>query len=177
MSEAPYQVSIRNSEGHICGGAIIGKRVIMTAAHCTILSDANDLTIRLGSINRESSGELLRVKKNFIHPNYDPGNFNNDFSLIELYRNIQLKIGVKEIIKLPKTNEPIADGSLTLVSGWGKIKTNSSLSKELRGVIVPIVNQIKCRKTYSDLTDRMICAGFDEGGKDSCQGEINSTRN
>lgn len=39
---------------------------------------------------------------------------------------------------------------------------------------MPVVNQEACGKAYEDfggITDRMICAGHTEGGKDACQGD------
>lgn len=39
---------------------------------------------------------------------------------------------------------------------------------------MPIVNQEICAKAYKNfgtITDRMICAGYDKGGKDACQGD------
>jgi trypsin len=41
----------------------------------------------------------------------------------------------------------------------------------LQKVEVPFVSKTACLKAYADVTDRMICAGLDTGGKDSCQGD------
>lgn len=41
-------------------------------------------------------------------------------------------------------------------------------------VSIPIVDHKKCQNAYRymrPVTDRMICAGYDNGGKDSCQGD------
>lgn len=41
-------------------------------------------------------------------------------------------------------------------------------------VTVPTVTRQKCQDAYgpqNPITDRMICAGITEGGKDSCQGD------
>ena len=36
---------------------------------------------------------------------------------------------------------------------------------------MPVVSDANCRAAYGeeDVTDSMICAGLDQGGKDSCQ--------
>lgn len=43
----------------------------------------------------------------------------------------------------------------------------------LRAVVVPIVDQNECNQIYekniTEITSRMICAGYPEGGKDSCK--------
>lgn len=54
-----------------------------------------------------------------------------------------------------------------MVSGG---KTPSAV---LRKVSLPIVSRTKCRAIYgaSAITNDMICAGVDEGDKDSCQGD------
>lgn len=43
-------------------------------------------------------------------------------------------------------------------------------NKQLRAANVPIANQEYCNTQYNGIiTDRMICAGYEAGGKDSCQ--------
>jgi hypothetical protein len=51
------------------------------------------------------------------------------------------------------------------------LKENGETSRYLMAVNVPAVSTEECRKAYGQnaITTRMICAGFPEGGKDSCQ--------
>lgn len=54
----------------------------------------------------------------------------------------------------------------------GETKNQSESNEVLRAVIVPIVNQEYCNRLHKGaITDQMICAGYDEGGKDSCQND------
>ena len=55
--------------------------------------------------------------------------------------------------------------------GWGHTSHGGSPSPLLKSVTVKMVGKEECRKAYSAnaITDRMICAGTREGGKDACQ--------
>lgn len=47
-----------------------------------------------------------------------------------------------------------------------------SLSAQLKAVDVPILPDAKCKDAYQDaFQDTMLCAGYEDGGKDSCQVE------
>merc|ERR1712203_1166938 len=48
-----------------------------------------------------------------------------------------------------------------------------SMGANVGTIGIPVVSDEHCRDSYgqSDITDSMICAGLDQGGKDSCQGD------
>jgi trypsin len=172
LSDAPYQVSVQNKGRHECGGAIISQNFILTAAHCIYLARARDITIRAGTDSVGIGGETFTVKRLKYHPLFNPFTYNNDFAIIELTTKINLSVGVKEIIELPVQDDPITDGTLTLVTGWGDTRKDSESSDILRGVILPTVNQKKCKESYYSLSNQMFCAGdVVKGGIDSCQGK------
>lgn len=59
-----------------------------------------------------------------------------------------------------------------LFSGFGTLSSGGSLASKLMQVYVPIVSQASCKQAYgSSIHDSMVCAGLQEGGKDSCQGD------
>lgn len=158
----------------LCGGSIISSYTILTAAHCTVNREAKNIIVRVGSKYYNLGGELFRVRKIVNHPDYDPVTKKFDIALLHLTKKITMKPGEKEIIKLADKDEEVDDGSLMMVSGWGDTLNINESTLMLRGVEVPVVNQEKCKEVYSNLSDEMLCAGyFDEGGKDSCQGENN----
>jgi hypothetical protein len=62
-----------------------------------------------------------------------------------------------------------------VVTGWGVTVQNGLPSDVLNEVTVPILSNKECRTTpYGNkkITDNMLCAGFSEGKKDSCQVSI-----
>lgn len=98
-----------------------------------------------------------------------------DYSLLELEESVEFNKKAKPIA-LPNSEEIVSDNTTCLVTGWGTTHPTDPSQRPdlLRGVEVPIVNQEKCDKIYMNITritDRMICAGFKKGGKDSCHGK------
>lgn len=90
--------------------------------------------------------------------------------MVELKKPIQFG-KTKQEIKLHNFDDVFPDNTVTFVSGWGNTKNNSESRDKLRGAEVPLVNQKKCQEAYDShkITPRMVCAGFEQGGKDSCQ--------
>ncbi|XP_055683275.1 trypsin-4-like isoform X2 [Lutzomyia longipalpis] len=173
IEDFPFQVSLQLSRRHICGGSIISERYILTAAHCTSGSSANKFRVRTGSSYHGKEGNYAKVKNIIEHPDYNSETVDYDFSIVELDK--PLKFNEKcNAIKLPSQDEDVEDETLLVVSGWGETQNTNETNAKLRAVVVPKVNQENCNKAYSvygGITDRMICAGFEQGGKDACQGE------
>ena len=60
------------------------------------------------------------------------------------------------------------------MSGWGKVEFDGDMSGHLRHVSVPIVGDVACKQSYMEhgwdlVHSNMLCAGYEEGGKDACQ--------
>lgn len=65
--------------------------------------------------------------------------------------------------------------STGIVTGWGVKKTGGSTSPTLQEVEVPIMTNDDCKKSAygkTRITENMLCAGYAEGEKDSCQVKI-----
>ena len=99
--------------------------------------------------------------------------FDYDAALLRVDRKIPL-VGDKAPtpICLPKPGSwhNLFDNQKALVSGWGLGDENAgSTTRLLQKLDVPVIPMQKCKDAMPhDLTDRMLCAGFLQGGKDAC---------
>ncbi|XP_055325957.1 trypsin 5G1-like [Sitodiplosis mosellana] len=172
IEEQPWQVSLQVGTSHNCGGSIIGKEWVLTAAHCT--NSTGSYYVRVGSSRYASGGSTIKVKKVYRHEKYNASITDFDFSLLELAEPLSFGDAVKPIA-LPSEDIKIADGVEVLVSGWGATQNSSDSNEVLRAVYIPIANQEYCSEQYKYLgrpiTDRMICAGFVKGDKSPCYGD------
>ncbi|KAF2891145.1 hypothetical protein ILUMI_15028 [Ignelater luminosus] len=172
IEDHPYQLSFEIYGGHSCGAVLVRPNVAITAAHCTEGSSASQITIRAGTSIRGSGGQVAKVAEICEHPKYNPSNYwDYDFSVLKLDRSFELGSTVN-IIQLVPQEEEVETGTLGTVSGWG-LTTSGGLPLRLQSVEIPKVDDQKCRDVYKgyNISPRMICYGFDEGGKGSCNGD------
>ncbi|XP_029455857.1 ovochymase-1 [Rhinatrema bivittatum] len=176
----PWQVGLQFLGDHQCGGAIIDKSWIMTAAHCMgIGKDPSYWTVIVGDHDRtlnESTEQVRRVRRIVLHDNYDYRTYDSDLALIQLDMELVYNDVVRPIC-LPDRKKPLLSSSVCIVTGWGKTQEDGMLSSRLQQLQVPIMDNEICETSYyanrlGGITEGMICAGFpSSGGKDSCQGD------
>lgn len=134
-------------------------------------NDANHLSIRAGSKNKNNGGIVIDVKAVIEHDSYDHHNLDYDIAILELQTALPLSPGTgMDYIDLPEPLQTIPDKTVCMVTGWGAMAEGSSLMPAmLQGLEVPTIPQTTCKGIYAaQLTDRMICAGYTTGGQDIC---------
>ncbi|KAI4459637.1 polyserase-related [Holotrichia oblita] len=173
IEQHPYQVSVQLLSSHWCGGSIVTDRFIVSAAHC-FTWPVSWYTVRAGATFHNSGGQVIAVSTITDHPNFSSSTLDNDISILFLASALTFGSGVA-IIALPAQSQIIPDGTRAVVSGWGALTEGGSSPLQLQAVGVPIVSNERCNAAYAPLgwgvTETMICAGYDEGGRDACQGD------
>lgn len=169
IEDYPYQVDLRVNDRANCGGTIISERYVLTAGHCALKYKVEDLNIRVGSTTN-GKGTSYKVKNKYVHPKYGHNGYAYDAAILEFDPPIELTDTVKTIGLADA--EPAA-GTDTVVSGWGSTSGGGPVyPTDLHAVHVPILDHDECNDDYdSSITADMICAGYAEGGKDSCSGD------
>ncbi|KAK0072110.1 hypothetical protein PV325_011872, partial [Microctonus aethiopoides] len=117
-----------------------------------------------------SGGDVYSVKNIIIHSQYSRLKFDHDIALIKIDGRFNFDNGIRPVC-LPERRSRFT-GKNGIVTGWGAPSTNGTDSNVLLSVTVPILSNAQCRATKyptKRITENMMCAGFIEGGKDSCQ--------
>lgn len=124
----------------------------------------------------EGTEENIKVIKVFKHPNFNSRTFDNDIALLRLesptpFSNYILPVCLpgKEMAE----RELHKNGTVTVVTGWGKDNVSSShFSSALNVIKVPLVDHDICsRQMTYNVTENVLCAGVLGQSMDACQGD------
>lgn len=189
-----YAVSLHDNFGHFCGGSLIAKDIVLSAAHCMQTA---------GGINQDpgynavvgrhdlatTDGEEKVVKTEITHPGYDWGTTDYDFMILVLDQPV---VGDIDLVTV-SPNTPLPVGAPVTVMGWGDINQDDRLQtfpEELMQTEVFVVSNEECERSsgtvggtvenggtvggyqedyHDQITDNMMCAK--DNGEDSCQGD------
>lgn len=156
INNYPYQAQVMRNGGFICGGSIVAPKYILSAAHCLKVTTAS-YTIRVGHNRTNSGGLLVGVSKIYRHPNYNSQITDYDAAIFRVSSSV-LANAVARVIPILPANLELSANTGLIVSGWGAIKQSGSSALYLQAAVVYSVLWSTCRRAYSQLTDRMLCA-------------------
>uniref|UniRef100_A0A8C4RRR4 Complement factor D-like n=1 Tax=Erpetoichthys calabaricus TaxID=27687 RepID=A0A8C4RRR4_ERPCA len=163
----PYMVVLRINGTSRCGGFLIRRNVVVTAAHCDGLIIRAYVGIHSRSRDAGPNQGILVQHKFYPNPNYTLPSRENDIMLLRLSQDVTFSANV-QLIRYASRATVLAPGTHCSVAGWGTTSNNSASSDVLREVQVDILNRTKCGRRI--LTNKMICArGNDRKG--TCRGD------
>ncbi|EDL36216.1 mast cell protease 8 precursor [Mus musculus] len=178
----PYMAYIRFNDSksvYRCGGFLVARDIVMTAAHCN--GKVINVTLGIHNLKKKKNTQLIPVSEAIPHESFDNETLVNDIMLLKLERKAQLNSAV-DTIALPKSKDWVKPGQVCTVAGWGKL-ANCTLSDTLQEVNLEVQKGQKCRsmsQTYNDSIQ--LCVGNpsenkatgkgDSGGPFVCNGVV-----
>ncbi|XP_078081216.1 complement factor B-like [Mustelus asterias] len=198
-NEWPWQVIIKFPNKEFCGGSIISRRWILSAAHCfnETFGEIINLTISAGATKRKESLQKLNVEQVIIHEDFRiPSEMNNDIALLKTKESIVFNPQVRPVC-LPCTRRSAEllssvlgnwdetcryeDGLLTgrggrtqniisgYVSGWGYYRKKGKLPSHNLKHAQVYIQDYLTCASPHPLTENMFCAKGNNS--DTCRGD------
>uniref|UniRef100_A0A8D2LUL9 Coagulation factor XI n=1 Tax=Varanus komodoensis TaxID=61221 RepID=A0A8D2LUL9_VARKO len=179
LGEWPWQVSLhvkQISYTHMCGGSIIHNQWIMTAAHCIEDFGLPEFwRVYTGAWKQseiKDNTSFFSIKEIIVHPKYEYSESGYDIALMKLDRPMNFS-DFQQPLCLPFREQTNARYTECWVTGWGYTRERGQIEDTLQKVRIPLISNTECQSYYQEhrITDKMICAGYQEGGRDACKGD------
>jgi secreted trypsin-like serine protease len=173
ISQYPWQIFLV-SGSYMCGGSIINKDWVITAAHCVQGISASSMRIIAGTSTPYSFGTRYNVSQVYVHPGYSSTTLDDDIALLRTSSSIActnctpIKLVTSEVADEGYT----VPGVMTTISGWGLTSVSPEVSPtNLMVAQIPIISDATALSVWQTIPGTNIMAGYANGNKDACSGD------
>ncbi|KAF5894315.1 enteropeptidase, partial [Clarias magur] len=172
----PWIASLRFTGKQICAATIIDSQWLVTDAYSVYGKNIHlsNWTVVLGLHaqyeSNTSDRQYHNVDQIVMNPNYNKRTKDSDIALMHLQDKITFTDYIQPIC-LPEPNQQFEAGRKCFIAGWGTLTEAGDSADVLQQAVVPLVNNSVCQERLPmyKITEQMVCAGYPEGGIDSCE--------
>uniref|UniRef100_A0AAY4BKY9 Peptidase S1 domain-containing protein n=1 Tax=Denticeps clupeoides TaxID=299321 RepID=A0AAY4BKY9_9TELE len=174
----PYMVSLQVNQAHVCGGVLIRKDLVLTAAHCA-QSSPSEVLLGAHNISRmEGSQQRIRISEYHKHSRFpdhtdsrNPRRYFYDIMLLKLGQNATLNEFVK-VFRVPNKYKYMEPGTACTTAGWGKRVLGRTTESVLYEASLRLDSNKNCGSKWQSYynPDHMACSVSD-GKEGFCQGD------
>ncbi|XP_076114591.1 chymotrypsinogen A-like [Mytilus galloprovincialis] len=182
IEDHPWMVNVQFRQNEnanfttFCGGAIIDKSWVLTAAHCNVFNTggpAKNIRVAAGSSFLSQMKVKIPVKKYYEHDKWDLYTLENDLMLLQLQKPLKFGSTINKIDIDTEIGKNYT-GDLCTITGWGDTDVNvgGKFPDRLQVLSMSAVSNEYCgikhriSKTY---WNNILC--LQDKDKDSCEND------
>ncbi|XP_054757656.2 atrial natriuretic peptide-converting enzyme-like [Lytechinus pictus] len=180
VGEWPWQIylaSQNDTEGVSCGGTVVNRKWIITAAHCISTFQIGRMVVITGVSDRFELGEhgqLVHISDVYEHPDFYFSGYYllYDVALVQLREPLVMTDYVRPVC-LPDSGFELEPGTYLTSTGYGETGAGTIASSLMETRLPLIPSEVCVRWTQHSLEDvlKIVCVGYENGVQGPCYGD------